>query len=555
MPCERILMSMDAHGTAGHERDAPAATEKGGPGNAGQRGELSARLAAATKMLADAASVEPVATIGRALLFVTKAERAAIFLRSRTGLVTCPWSHNLSDAYVQDLVTPKDANPWMHILRRPELSCMDLPKTKRQTSSAPWFLPDALALSSDHAHLVARITREGLRSMCAWPLTQAGRVTGAFVYCYDSPHVYSQDEQEVMSAFGSQAAAALPDPGAPLSQAQSTMNARDTAGAPTDSGTAFGLETAGSAPEQRIIDATKPPVADTRRATEHEQARGEIEAARTQLSEAQRPLEAEQARLMADRTPLETDSRRFAQAQAAPAAEPERLAEAWPALTLEPAQLAEARGSLEAERRPAETPARLAAAEPQMVQVDAAGAEARQARPTARTRLARDRDAAGPSRWRQAALVASIAIAAVATAVVVIGPTPHGPAVRTMEHKPAAQVSATAVQKRPVPTPHQAIAARVVPAVAKAGVPPTTSRVVRPRKVGYVVVVGTFESAKTAEEVKRLVQGEGYVVHVVRQGTVFKVMTAPMRTRTQAEGVARGLEAVGLHPQVMVWTG
>jgi len=660
-------MVMDGHRTAGHERDAPAATEKGAPDNVGQRDELSARLAAVTKMLADVASVEPVVvTIGRALLFLTKAEHAAIFLRSPNGLVTCPWYHNLSDVYIQDIVTPKDANPWIHILRHPELSCMDLPKTKRETSSTPWLLPDALALSSDHVHLVDRITREGLRSMCAWPLTQAGRVTGAFVYCYDSPHVYSQDEQEVMSAFASQAAAALRDLGAPLSQAQIAMNARDTTRTPTDS-RAFGLKSGDSAPKQ-IIDATKPPLADTRRATEDEQARGEIEAARAQLSEAQRRLEAEQARLSADRTSLETDSHRFAQARAAFAAETKRLAEARSALALEADQLAEARQSLEAERaRLAETRARLAVAEAQMVQVDAAAAEAKQAQPTARpsdydaraprqpqeraasaaewaqitetletktVRLAREQEelevgrsqlaeaqarskaaevargrdkealaveeasvgatrqelamtqaaprtgtheagklheymwnavakvgaepgeranAARPSRWRQATLVASAVIAAAAAAVLEIGPELHEPAIRTMEHKPAAQVSATAVQKRPVPTPHQTNAARVVPSVAKAGVPPTTSRALGPRKSAYVVVVGTFESTNTAEEVKRLVQSKGYVVHVVLQGRVSKVMTTSMRTRTQAEGVARGLEAVGLQPQLMVW--
>jgi cell division septation protein DedD len=106
-----------------------------------------------------------------------------------------------------------------------------------------------------------------------------------------------------------------------------------------------------------------------------------------------------------------------------------------------------------------------------------------------------------------------------------------------------------------VPTPHRAVAAGVVPSIAKADVPPATSRAVRPRKTAYVVVVvvGTFENANTAEEVKRLVQSKGYVVHVVPQGTVYKVMTAPMRTRTQAEGVARGFEAVGLKPQLMEW--
>jgi HD-GYP domain-containing protein (c-di-GMP phosphodiesterase class II) len=362
-------MVIDAHRIAGNERNTSAATEGGVPGNVGQHGELPARFAAATKMLVDTASAESVvATIGRALLFLTEAEHAAIFFRSPTGLVTCPWSHNLSNTYVGELVTPKDANPWMHILRYPEISCMDLPKTKRQTSSTPWFLPDVLALSSDHERLINRIVREGLRSMCAWPLTRAGRVTAAFVYCYDSPHLYSQDEQGFMAAFASQAAAALQAPGAP-----------------TDSQAAFGVKTTGSVPKLQIIDAAEPLVADMHRATGDEQARGEIEAARAELSEAQRQLEAEQARLTADRTSFEADSRHFAQAQAALAAETERLGEARQALTLEADQLAAARGQLETERAQlVETQARLAAAEGQMVRVDAAAVETEQARLAAR---------------------------------------------------------------------------------------------------------------------------------------------------------------------------
>lgn len=599
---------MDAHRTAGHERDAPAATEKGAPGNIGQRDELSARLAAATKMLADAASIEPVVvTIGRALLFLTKAEHAAIFLRSPNGLVTCPWSHNLSDVYVQDIVTPKDANPWMHILRHPELSCMDLPKTKGETSSTPWFLPDALALSSEHAHLVDRVTREGLRSACAWPLTPAGRVTGAFVYYYDSPHVYSKDEQEVMSAFGSQAATALRDPAARLSQAQRTMNTRDTTRTPTDSQPAVGLKTGGSAPKHQIIDATRP-LADTPCAAEDEQSRGEIEAARAQLSEVQRRLEAEHARLAETQARLaaaeakmvqvdaaaaevhrarpaartsDYDARETGQSQERDAFAAER-AQSTETLEANTARLARDREELEVGRlQLAEAHARSEAAEValgrdkealavaagrqelEMTQAPALRAGGNEAGKlheytwNAVADVGPERGerakAAGPSRWRQATVVVSIVIAGVATAVLEIGPELHGPAVRRMEDKPAAQVSATAAQKRPVPTPRQPIAAGVVPSVAKASVPLTTSRVLRQRKAAYVVVVGTFESANTAEEVKHLVQSKGYVVRVVLQRRGSKVMTTPMRTRTQAEGVARGLEAVGLQPQLMVW--
>jgi hypothetical protein len=282
------------------------------------------------------------------------------------------------------------------------------------------------------------------------------------------------------------------------------------------------------------------------RATGNEQARGEIEAAR-----AQRQLEAEQARLTTDPTSLEADSRRVAQAQAALAAETERLAEARQALTLEANQLAAARGNLETERAHlVETQARLAAPEGQMVRVDVAAVETEQARPAARRS---ESDAAWPSRWGRATLVASTVIAALATAVLGIGLKGHRPAVSTTVYKPAAQVSATAVQKRPLPAPHQLIAAGVVPPAAKAVVPHTTSRILPPPKVAYVVVVGAFESSSAAEEVKHLAQRKGYVVHVVLHGAVSEVMTAPMRTRTQAEGVARGLEAAGLQAEVKVW--
>jgi SPOR domain/GAF domain len=535
-------MAIEPHRIMEHERATPAASQDGPPRNGGQPDELSARLAAAAKMLADAVPVEPVlVAIGRALLFLAKAEHAAIFLRSTKGFVTCPWSHNLSEVYLKDIVTPEKANPWIHIMRHPELSCMDLPKTKREASAAnctPWFLPDARALSSDHARLVDRITREGLRSICAWPLAEKGRVTGAFVYYYAAPHVCSQDEQEVMTAFGLQAAAALQDPGA-LSQPQSIRNAENTT-TPMDSGAEVGLTPGDSAPKEQITDATTPPLPDSRGATEHEHARAE--AIRAQSSTPQRRLETEQARATAERTSLEEHFDRFAQDRAALAAETKRLAEARSALTLEAGQLAEARGSLEVERaRLAETEARLAA---------------------------------GPSRWRPVSLIVSTLIAAAVTVVLVIGLESHRPAVLTpaasmpavptpaaptMERKTAAQVSATVVQKSPVPspvpTPHRAIAAGVVPPVTKPVAPPATPRVVGPRKTAYVVVVGTFESANAAAELKRLVQSKGYVVQVVQQGEVCKVMTPPIRTRTQAQGVAHALKAVGFQPQLTVWPG
>lgn len=341
-------MLIGTHRIAGHQPHAPAATETEGSGNAGQQGEVRARLAAANKMLTDTASAESVfAAIGRALLLLTEAERAAIFLRSPTGLVTCAWSNNLSDEYVSELVTPENANPWMHILRHAELTCMDLPKTKRQTTPTPWFLPDVLKLSADQTHLADRITREGLRSACAWPITRAGRVIAAFVYGYDAPHAYSPQEQGAVGAFASQVAAVVQDPGAPISQAQTTMSAWATARAAPVAPTTLRVNAAGPAPAQR--DAARPLAADEHRTNEGERARGEIEAAQAQLSLALQQLEVEKTRLAADRTSLEADSHRLAQAQTELAAETDRLAEARQALSAEAVQVAGIRAELTAE--------------------------------------------------------------------------------------------------------------------------------------------------------------------------------------------------------------
>ena len=402
-------MLIDAHRVAGYEQQTPAAAETAGSGNTGQQGELRARLAAANKILTDTASAESlVEAIGRALLLLTEAERAAIFLRSPTGLVTCAWVHNLSDEYVTELVTPEKTNPWMHILRHAELTCMDLPKTKRQTTPTPWFLPDVLKLSADQTHLAERITREGLRSVCAWPITRAGRVIAALVYGYDAPHVYSPQEQGAMGAFASQVAAADQDPGTPVAPAQTTVSAWANAGAAPEAPpapAASGVNIASPAPAQR--DAARPPAADEHRTDEDERARGEIEAARVQLNKAQQQLEVEKARLAEDRTSLEADSRRLAQAQAELAAETERVAQARQALSADGARVAEIRAELTAEAaRLAETRDHLTAERSRLTDLqanlDRAESALRRDRQSLESELARQELENGRAQMRQA---------------------------------------------------------------------------------------------------------------------------------------------------------
>lgn len=290
------------------------------------------RLAAAGEMLTSATPADsPVVAIARALLVLTEADHAAIFFRSPTGVVTCPWSHNLSERYVAELVTPAGVNPWIHILRHPELTCMDLPKTRRRTDPAPWIVRDILALSSDHAALVDRFVRENFRSICVWPLSRDGRVIAAFAYYYDAPHEYSEEEQKGVRTFAAQATTALGE-----GIAQTTGDAARGVDERTDTHT----PPAGNPALIGSVPADEP-------ATPAE--------TRTDLNErSDRPAAAQEA-LAADRASLEAERRRLADAQAAFAEQNDRLEQTRRMLEADSDRLAGEREKLAATRREVET--------------------------------------------------------------------------------------------------------------------------------------------------------------------------------------------------------
>ena len=236
------------------------------------------------------------AAVGRALLTVTGAPRAAVFLRAPTGVVTCPWSHNLPDAYVRELVTPDGINPWIHLMKHPELTCMDMPKTGRTHNPAPWFLDDVEELPHRNA-VRQRLERAGVRSVCTWPLRRAGRVIGAVAYYHDVPHVCPAPEEETMRAFTLEAAEAV------------------------HSGTAA------QAREDRAGDPIIGPTGGDGERARLSETQARLREERDRLAALQRDLAAEQARLAAERASLEAEYRRLADTRAAFAAESEWLAE------------------------------------------------------------------------------------------------------------------------------------------------------------------------------------------------------------------------------------
>ncbi|HLY22430.1 MAG TPA: GAF domain-containing protein [bacterium] len=265
--------------------------------------EQRANFAAAEEMLTGATSAASAAeAIGRAVLLLTGAPRAAVFFRSSKGTVTCPWSHDLPDAYIGELVTPDGINPWVHLMRCPEFTCMDMPKGGRAYSPKPWFLPDARELPFRNA-VRQRLERAGLRSVCTWPLSRAGRVIGAVVYYFDAPHVCSAEEEEAMSSFAPQAAAAVPAGPATLDAPQGSLREVRPS-----------VEAGRAGLEQGSIGALS-------------LTQSKLREERERLATLQRDLQAEQARLAAERAALEAEYRRLADTRAAFAVENEWLAE------------------------------------------------------------------------------------------------------------------------------------------------------------------------------------------------------------------------------------
>jgi HD domain len=173
------------------------------------RTKLMGRLATLSELFRDAATVETAtAAIGWAALMLTGASRSAVFIRTQDGAVSCPWSLSLSNNYLRRLCTPGGHDSWAHLAHHPELASMDLAARGRARSTTPSIVEDISTLPAGNETRHAG-TAEGIRAFCSWPLGRGGRVFGAAVYFFDTPHVCSDQEREVVLAFASQASAVL----------------------------------------------------------------------------------------------------------------------------------------------------------------------------------------------------------------------------------------------------------------------------------------------------------------------------------------------------------
>ena len=244
--------------------------------------------------------ISSAAEIGRGLLALTGAPRAAVFFRAIDGRVTCPWHHNLSDGYLKELVTPDNANPWTHLMRYPELAGMDMPKGGRKYKPAPYHLPKTAGLPVTAAR---RFIQEGVAAVNTWPLVRGSQLIGAIACYYDAPHVPTAEDDAAVLGLAAQAVAVVP---------ASTPSTRPKAPSPYvgDATTAVWSDQA-AGPTMPISSVAADGVDDHIALTESYE----------RLAALERDLAAKQTQLVLQRASLEAESRRVAAEAARLAAE------------------------------------------------------------------------------------------------------------------------------------------------------------------------------------------------------------------------------------------
>ncbi|HKX18520.1 MAG TPA: GAF domain-containing protein, partial [bacterium] len=281
------------------------------------RATLMARLVAVSDTLRGSLSTDiAAAAIGRALLMLTGAARGAVFLRSQNGIVTCPWSHNLSEDYAGRLRTPEGTNPWAHLSKHPELTCMELPARGRIKPAGPSVIEDVREMPGGNDTRRAA-EREGIRAICSWPLSRAGRVFAAMTYYFDAPHECSDAEREVVLAFALQATVTLEQAIAAEARGETAAEASAAAEEAAEVGARLDVEAARLSALQRALDAENARLSAERTdlAVERERlggARRELDVDRERLDETRRTLETESERFAATRAALEADRKRLA---------------------------------------------------------------------------------------------------------------------------------------------------------------------------------------------------------------------------------------------------
>lgn len=159
-----------------------------------QRSQRMATLAEVSASLNRLASEKEIARlIGQGTLALSGADRAAVYMVDPDRPVTCLWSHGLSAHYSSEVARKIAQLPGQQVL---------------SGGTEPILIPD-VAAEVEYPVLQALAASEGYRAYAVWPFVYEGRPMAAIACYYDQPHIWSDEEQEVMASFARQGAVAL----------------------------------------------------------------------------------------------------------------------------------------------------------------------------------------------------------------------------------------------------------------------------------------------------------------------------------------------------------
>jgi PAS domain S-box-containing protein len=158
-----------------------------------ERVELMSRLAKISESLSHSFTLDDVATtIGQGALALSGADRAGLYYRSAENGIACIWSHNLTDAYSEQITSRIKELPAGHLREDPR----------------PLLLRDIQSLPEGELFR-SLAEAEGIRANSLWPLVYEKRIIAGVSCSFDAQRTWSEAEQEVMGAFARQAAIAL----------------------------------------------------------------------------------------------------------------------------------------------------------------------------------------------------------------------------------------------------------------------------------------------------------------------------------------------------------
>ena len=158
-----------------------------------ENSRLMARLAELGGLLNRPLSLaEVVATIGKGILDLTNAPRAAVFEREPGGEILILWQHNLPRRLSRSLVARTKADRSFFLPVNP----------------VGYQVSDVAALPEDKAEWWS-IAGAGIRAYSSWPLAIEDQASAVVVTFFDRPTTYTRLQMEVLDAFSRQAAIAL----------------------------------------------------------------------------------------------------------------------------------------------------------------------------------------------------------------------------------------------------------------------------------------------------------------------------------------------------------